>query len=193
MACSVNGTQAAIFTPFHCGALLMSQCTPLTVSCLCFGCSFFVVVLFPLFGSGFGPLFVLVLVCLSCLLCFRPFLQWIMHRTSFLTSRQFWHVKLPPRCQLPLYQLVQEVKSCITTRRKPLWRWSKKKVLLTKNRPTRCHSLFAIVGFTAGCLLLVCILIHCTVQHVNEGACYAPRASRCDLRILAGGSWFPRR
>ena len=38
-----------------------------------------------------------------------------MHRTSFLTSRQCSHVKLPPRCQLLLHQLVQQVRSCITS------------------------------------------------------------------------------
>ena len=48
---------------------------------------------------------------------------------------------------------------------------------------------------TAGCLLLVCILIHCTVStHVNEGACYALWASRCDLRDPGWGDpGFPRR
>ena len=82
MACTVDGTQAAIFTPFHCGALLMSQCTPQTVSSFVCWLCLFVVVLFRFFGSGFGPLSFLVLICLFCLLCFRPFLQWIMHMTS---------------------------------------------------------------------------------------------------------------
>ena len=91
---------------------------------------FLVVVSFSAVWFWVWPPFVLVPVCFSRLLCFRPFLQWIMHRTSFLTSRQFSHVKLPPRCQLPLHQLVQQVKSCITTRRKPLWRWSKKRASL---------------------------------------------------------------
>ena len=54
---------------FHCGARLMSHCTPLTDSCLWFCCAFSL--LLPSgFGSGFGPLFVLVLVWFSCLLCF---------------------------------------------------------------------------------------------------------------------------
>ena len=47
--------------------------------------------------------FVLVLVCFFVCFVFRPFLQWIMHRTSVLTSCHCSHVKLPPRCQLPLH------------------------------------------------------------------------------------------
>ena len=78
MACSVDGTQAAIFTTFHCVALLMSQSTPLTgggfcvfVAALCF------------LVLGLTPLSVLALFdFLCCLLVFRPFLQWIHAQTS---------------------------------------------------------------------------------------------------------------
>ena len=60
--------------------------------------------------------------------------------------------------------------------------------------PFSLHFLFGSLT-TAGCLLLVCILIHCTVStHVSEGACHALWASRCDLRDPGWGDpGFPHR
>ena len=97
MTCSVDGTQAAIFTPFHCGALLMSQCTPLT------GCGFCSLLLLFVFwfwvwsGPPFLFWFLFVFLLFACFSALSP----VEQARHLLTSCHSLHVKLSPLCQLP--------------------------------------------------------------------------------------------